>query len=235
MTEPVQRHGSSQIQKSADLVSEGLNDSGAKMISVTYDGGGDEGYVEDVTVEADDSQEGKKIISKIISANTFSHTQSLTGTWTSSLADQTVSDAITELFSIILDHFHSGYEINDGGGGTFEWNLQTRVCENHHTYHFGSEALNYIGINLGDEEYWDGQVSDIKITDLPQELRLLHKNNISALRNAVITDVSGVSLNFRVNNTHIIFDEAIESYEPPCFVPSEYSTESTSETMSFKL
>jgi hypothetical protein len=128
-----------------------------------------------------------------------------------------VTEALTELFSIILDAYHSGFGNDQGGYGDFKWNLQTRKCFNSHHMHMTEYDWEANAIYMPDLDHdeddalewgWAEDRKEIKISDLPKELQDLHKHDRSTLRNAVISIYSGDEiLDFRVTNTHIIFNE----------------------------
>jgi predicted DNA-binding WGR domain protein len=203
------------IKESVDLIIAGLENSHCKSIVAHYHGSRDDGYITGIEITYEKNVEIESLDEKRINANLFRWIDSKN--WEATLSEQTVTDALTELFSIILDNYHSGFGNDAGGHGCFTWNLQNRKCFNSHhmrmrEYAWEANAIYMPEPDIDEDDAlewgWDEGRKEIKISDLPKELQNLHKNDRSTLRNAVIGIHEGDELlEFRVTNTHIIFNE----------------------------
>jgi hypothetical protein len=102
-----------------------LVDSGHKNMLVSYWGGSDDGWIEKIEIDGKKLEKSK---TKTPKKKYISPSQP------PSDPKETIYSDIETLFYSILDKHRGGFEINEGGSGTFEWNLVTGLCVNDHEY-----------------------------------------------------------------------------------------------------
>jgi hypothetical protein len=105
-----------------------LRDCGAEVVRASYDGGGDSGQIDEVTITGHEKKpvKGKKTKGKVASSFIDS-----TGEWKEIVKLKMVSleEKVKDFFYSALSSYHGGWENDDGGFGEFEWDLKTDVIK----------------------------------------------------------------------------------------------------------
>jgi len=112
------------IKSFVDPVRELLAKESISNIIVKYDGGGDQGGIEDVIIPQLSSIEDKAFHGNTLLAYQFEWDGSK---WIPQIRTLYIGDALTEVFSVILDYIIGGFETDEGGYGEFLWNLDDEI------------------------------------------------------------------------------------------------------------
>lgn len=106
-----------------DIIFDILSNENIKSFTVSFDGSGDSGQIEDISSEVPDKVLQKEVQGVRI-ANGVRYSQG--GSETIWEEAKTVEDVIQSVCYSVLGHVCGGWEINDGSYGEFTFNVKNR-------------------------------------------------------------------------------------------------------------
>jgi len=129
-----------QMEKNKNSLLAALKNIGAKRATVSYSGGGDSGYADEVHIEGQDgtSMETVATVAQFAKEGFF-----LDGEWHKrvSVTEYPLTEALTGFSISALWHHHSGWENGEGGYGEVVFDPDGgKVCLRHNEYYVDTSS-----------------------------------------------------------------------------------------------